>query len=75
MPGATVTIIVLGTQAAKTVTSDASGFFVQTNLLIGDYSVEISKGGFRGATPKILLLMALLNIERNLQRSRSVRPV
>ena len=48
IPGAAITITNLGTRAVRTVTSDESGFFVQTNLPIGDYSVEISKDGFRG---------------------------
>ena len=48
VPGAAVTITNVGTQAVKVVTSDASGFFIQTNLPIGDYSVEITRDGFRG---------------------------
>ena len=43
IPGATVTITNLGTQAIHTAVSDSSGFFVATNLPIGDYSVEVKQ--------------------------------
>jgi hypothetical protein len=36
IPGATVTITNLGTQAIRTAVSDSSGFYVATNLPIGD---------------------------------------
>lgn len=48
VPGANLTITNVGTQAVKTVASDNSGFYVVTNLPIGDYSVGVAKGGFSG---------------------------
>jgi Carboxypeptidase regulatory-like domain len=48
VPGATVTITNVGTHTVRTVVSDDSGFYILTNLPIGDYAVEISKTGFRG---------------------------
>ncbi|CAN5644465.1 hypothetical protein BH10ACI4_BH10ACI4_30410 [soil metagenome] len=48
VPGATIKVINVGTQTARTALSDDSGNFILTNLPIGDYTVEISKEGFRG---------------------------
>ncbi|WP_213806286.1 carboxypeptidase regulatory-like domain-containing protein [Granulicella sp. dw_53] len=48
IPGATVTIINVGTQATRTATTDERGAYIFTNLPIGDYSLEISRSGFRG---------------------------
>jgi hypothetical protein len=45
--GATVTILNIGTQATRTVTTDSSGFYTATELPIGNYSVEINQPGFR----------------------------
>ncbi|MCU1324441.1 MAG: Cna domain protein [Acidobacteriaceae bacterium] len=47
-PGATIKVINVGTQTARTVLSDDGGYFILTNLPIGEYTVEISKEGFRG---------------------------
>ena len=67
VPGATITITNLGTQAVKTATSDASGFFVQTNLPIGDYSVEIAKSGFRGEKRTGLSITADAHVSADFQ--------
>ncbi len=48
IPGATLIITDVGTQAVRTVTTDASGFYVMTNLPIGAYTIEVQKEGFRG---------------------------
>ncbi|GGG65314.1 TonB-dependent receptor [Edaphobacter dinghuensis] len=48
VPGATITITNVNTHAARTVNSDASGFYIVTNLPIGPYTVAIAQSGFRG---------------------------
>jgi hypothetical protein len=48
VPGATVTITELGTQNVHKIVSDSSGFYVVTNLPIGDYSVAAAATGFTG---------------------------
>lgn len=50
VPGATITITNVNTHAARTVTSDTSGFYIATNLPIGPYTVAITQNGFRGET-------------------------
>lgn len=47
LPGATITITNSGTQDIHTITSDNGGFFIVTNLPIGNYSIQIQKVGFR----------------------------
>ncbi len=47
IPGATVTIRNLDTQATRTVTTQGSGFYTATDLPIGNYSVEVNQQGFR----------------------------
>jgi len=46
--GVTVTVTNIGTKAVRTVTTDASGYYIVTNLPIGDYILEVAKTGFRG---------------------------
>ena len=48
IPGATLTITQIGTQAVHTVVTDNSGFYVVTNLPIGDYTVAVAATGFTG---------------------------
>lgn len=67
VPGATITITNVGTQAVKTALSDGSGFFIQTNLPIGDYSVEIAKGGFRGEKRTGLSITADAHVSADFQ--------
>ena len=49
VPQATVTITSSNTQAKRVIISDAEGDFIVTNLPIGDYSISVSKTGFRTA--------------------------
>jgi hypothetical protein len=48
VPGAAITITDIGTQSVHSVATDASGFYVLTNLPIGDYTVAIAMAGFTG---------------------------
>jgi Carboxypeptidase regulatory-like domain len=45
---ATVTVTNVGTQAVRSVTTDERGYFILTNIPIGDYSVQVTAAGFRG---------------------------
>ena len=47
---AKVTVANQATGLNRTVTTDESGFFVVTNLPVGDYSVTVEKDGFKKAT-------------------------
>ena len=47
LPGATVTVTNMGTQAARSVTTDASGVFTVTELLAGRYEVTVTLEGFK----------------------------
>ena len=49
VPGAEVKATNSGTGAARTVTTNADGSFVITNLPIGPYQIEVSKEGFAKA--------------------------
>ena len=46
IPGAMLTITQIGTQIIHKAMTDQSGFYVVTNLPIGDYTVAVSKTGF-----------------------------
>ncbi len=48
IPGATLTITEVGTGLVHTITTDSSGFYVVTNLPIGEYTVAVAKDGFSG---------------------------
>ena len=47
LPGASVTVTNAGTQAARTVNTDANGLFTVTDLLAGTYEVTVSLSGFK----------------------------
>ncbi len=47
VPGATVNITDVNTKSLHTVTTDTNGFYVATNLPIGDYTVEAVKSTYR----------------------------
>jgi hypothetical protein len=47
LPGVTVTVTNEGTQAARTVVTDADGSWVVTNLPVGEYSVSAELTGFK----------------------------
>jgi len=46
--GVTISATNSGTKAVRTVVTDASGFYIVTNLPIGDYTVQVTHTGFRG---------------------------
>lgn len=46
IPGATVTVTNLGTGLQRTATTDARGFFVVTDLPVGDYSLTVDQKSF-----------------------------
>jgi hypothetical protein len=48
VPGANITVTNLDTKAVRTAKSDDSGYYILTNLPIGNYTVELSAPGFRG---------------------------
>jgi hypothetical protein len=48
--GAKVTITNQATGVSRTGTTDDSGFFVVTNLAVGDYSITVEQDGFKKAT-------------------------
>ena len=47
VPGAVVKVTNVNTQDVRTFSADQSGYFVATNLPIGDYSVAATNAGFR----------------------------
>src|SRR5262245_1988424 len=49
VPGATVTITNTGTNVSETVKTNSSGYYSQTRLIPGRYSVKIEAGGFKTA--------------------------
>src|SRR5688572_24630321 len=50
VPGVTVRIINEATQQTRSATADPNGFYVATNLPVGNYSVTIEHRGFKRAT-------------------------
>jgi hypothetical protein len=50
VPGVTVKIVNEATQQTRNVTADPNGFYVATNLPVGNYSVTIEHRGFKRAT-------------------------
>jgi hypothetical protein len=46
IPGATVTLTLVSTQEVHTVITDGKGFYVATNLPIGEYTVEVTMTGY-----------------------------
>jgi hypothetical protein len=67
LPGATITITNVGTQAIRTITSDSSGFYTATNLPIGNYSITVAKSGFRGETRTGLSINADAHLSANFE--------
>jgi hypothetical protein len=47
LPGATVAVRNVGTQALREITTDSSGSFVLTDLLAGTYELTVSLSGFK----------------------------
>jgi outer membrane receptor protein involved in Fe transport len=58
LPGASVTVINAGTQASRTVTTDASGVFTVTDLLAGRYDVTVTLDGFKTYVQRDIVLSA-----------------
>src|SRR3989475_4267702 len=50
VPGVAVKIINEATQQSRSATTDPNGFYVATNLPVGNYSVTIEHRGFKKAT-------------------------
>jgi hypothetical protein len=50
--GATVTITNEGTGLSNTLTTDGNGFYSAEGLSVGQYTINISKAGFKGAITK-----------------------
>ena len=46
--GASVTVTEIQTNQIRTTTTDEGGYFILTNLPIGDYIIEVKSAGFRG---------------------------
>ena len=67
IPGATVTITNLGTQAIRATVSDSTGFYVMTNLPIGDYSVEVKTTGYRSERRSGLSIVADAHLTADFQ--------
>jgi len=65
IPGATITITNVGTQNVRTVTTEDNGFFVVTNLPIGNYSISVAKEGFRGEARSGLVISADAKLTAN----------
>ena len=58
LPGATVVVTNTGTQASRTVTTDASGVFTVTELLAGHYEVSVTLEGFKSYLQRDVVLSA-----------------
>jgi outer membrane receptor protein involved in Fe transport len=58
LPGATVTVTNMGTQASRSVTTDASGVFTVTELLAGRYEVTVTLEGFKTYVQRDIVLSA-----------------
>ena len=55
---AKVTVINVDTRATRTASSDANGFYTVTNLPIGNYTVDISRQGFKSQSHSGITLSA-----------------
>jgi hypothetical protein len=54
LPGATVKIINIATRIERNAKSDPHGFYVVTNLPVGDYNVTVEAMGFKKAGGRTL---------------------
>src|SRR5262245_58723329 len=50
VPGAKVSIVNEATQFTRQVTTDPNGYYVATNLPVGEYRVKVEASGFKGST-------------------------
>lgn len=67
IPGATVVLTEVNTQATQTATTDGNGFFVATNLPIGDYTLEVSKPSYRSEKRGGFIVTADSHLTANFQ--------
>src|SRR5262249_47306938 len=58
VPGVTVKLINEATQQVRNATADPNGFYVATNLPVGNYSVTVEHQGFKKATKTGYTLVA-----------------
>lgn len=58
LPGVTVTVTNTETKLIRTAMSDPNGFFVITNLPVGEYSVSVAHQGFKKSTKTGYTLVA-----------------
>ena len=58
LPGATVKVVNVGTQATREVVTDSEGTFVITELLAGRYDVSVSLTGFKSYVQQNVVLSA-----------------
>src|SRR6185503_19037155 len=58
VPGVNVTVTNTETKLVRTVMSDPNGFYVATNLPVGDYSVSVEHKGFKRSTKTGYTLVA-----------------
>jgi len=58
LPGATVKVVNVGTQASREVVTDADGTFVVTELLAGRYDVSVGLTGFKSYVQQNVVLSA-----------------
>jgi hypothetical protein len=67
IPGAAVTITNLGRGSVRTTATDNNGYFVVTNLPIGDYSVGVKKEGYGPQLRTGLSVIADAHLTANFQ--------
>jgi hypothetical protein len=67
VPGATVAVTNVGTSAVRNATSDSNGFYILTNLPIGDYTIKVTGTGFRGEQRNGIAITADAHITADFQ--------
>lgn len=67
LPGAAVTVTNIGTHATRTTNSDGAGYYIITNLSIGDYTISASKSGYGTETHQGLSVIADAHLSSNFQ--------
>ncbi|MDE1177945.1 MAG: carboxypeptidase regulatory-like domain-containing protein [Edaphobacter sp.] len=65
VPEAQITITANGTQNKRVITSDAGGGYIATNLPIGEYSISVTKTGFRTAQQSGVYITADAKVTSN----------
>src|SRR4051812_47266006 len=67
LPATAVTITDENTHEVHTATTDGNGYFIQTNLPIGTYSVEVQRTGFRAERKTGIVLNADAHLTENFE--------